>query len=339
MMRHFKPYEAAVRHGGGLRAAAHAYPDAPKPWLDLSTGINPVPWTGVRAPDESLNALPDPVDILELERLAGGTFGIGPERVCAVSGAETAIRMMPLILGPSTVDIMEPTYGAHKESWRVSSMAPHAISKDQALNSGAGVLVIVNPNNPDGHLFDRDTLIKLARKRDRLGQWLIVDESFIGCALHASIASQDIEHLIVLRSFGKFFGLAGLRLGFMVAHPKLKAKMRGLTGDWPISTEAMVIGRAAYADKIWQSQTALRLQQDSQALDQALITAGFEIMGGTTLFRLVRSDRAQVWFEHLCQHGILTRPFDYAPDTLRFGVPTSETLPRLIKALEVGPCR
>lgn len=328
------PHKASIRHGGGLMAAAKAYPYAPLPWLDLSTEINPVPWCGLRADEDQLNRLPDPVELLELEAVAASVFETSKERVCAVSGAETAIRLLPLILGPVTVDIVEPTYGAHRESWRVSSMAPNAIGPDQIFASRADVLVIVNPNNPDGRLFDRDELEQLACQRSRMGQWLIVDEAFIECSPEASVAGLDIDHLIVLRSFGKFYGLAGLRLGFMVANPVLKTRLRGLTGDWPVSAEAMVMGRAAYTDTAWREATNLRLKTDAKKLDKVLLNAGFKSVGGTSLFRLVHSNDARVWFLHLCEQGILTRPFDYAPDTLRFGVPTSETLPRLVQALE-----
>lgn len=328
------PHKASIRHGGGLMAAAKAYPHAPLPWLDLSTGINPVPWCGLRADEGHLNRLPDPLELLALEAVAASVFETSKQRVCAVSGAETAIRLLPLILGPVTVDIVEPTYGAHSESWRASSMAPNAIGPDQIFASRADVLVIVNPNNPDGRLFGKDVLEHLARQRSRMGQWLIIDESFIECSPEASVAGLDLDHLIVLRSFGKFYGLAGLRLGFMVASPVLKTRLRSLTGDWPVSAEAMVMGRAAYADTAWRKATSLRLKTDADNLDKALLNAGFKPIGGTSLFRLARSDDARGWFSHLCEQGILTRPFDYAPDTLRFGVPTSETLPRLVQAFE-----
>ncbi|MEG2313970.1 threonine-phosphate decarboxylase CobD, partial [Brevundimonas sp.] len=314
------PHKASIRHGGGLMAATKAYPHAPLPWLDLSTGINPVPWCGPRADIDGLNRLPDPCRLIALEAEAARVFGASTEQVCAVSGAETAIRLLPLILGPVTVDIVEPTYGAHQESWRASSMAPNAIGPDQIFASRADVLVIVNPNNPDGRLFDKDTLEQLARQRSRMGQWLIVDESFIECAPEASVAGLDIDQLIVLRSFGKFYGLAGLRLGFMIASPVLKARLRALTGDWPVSAEAIVMGHAAYADTAWRETTRLRLNTDAEGLDEVLWNSGFEPLGGTCLFRLVRSDDAREWFSHLCDQGILTRPFDYAPDWLRFGV-------------------
>lgn len=333
-MKHaLMPHEASIRHGGGLRVAAKAYRDAPLPWLDLSTGINPVPWCSGRADVVSLNRLPDPLELLDLEAVAGASFGARPERVCAVAGAETAIRLLPLILGPVTVDIVEPTYGAHKESWRVSSMAPNAIEAEQIFSSRADVLVIVNPNNPDGRLFDKTTLLQLARQRSRAGQWLIVDESFIECAPENSIADQEIDQLIVLRSFGKFYGLAGLRLGFMVAGADLKKRLRAFTGDWPVSAEAVVMGLAAYADTAWQNATRQRLEADARKLDMALWNSGFAPIGGTSLFRLVRSEDTSGWFAHLCNHGILTRPFEYAPDTLRFGVPSAEALPRLVTAL------
>lgn len=178
----------ATRHGGGLMKAAAAYPDAPQPWLDLSTGINPEPWRGPRATEAELNRLPDPGALAALETAAASAFGGAPERTAAVAGAETAIRLLPLLLGVRSVEIVGPTYGAHAEAWRAAGVATRLIAPDQAATSQAGVLVIVNPNNPDGRLTRRADLIAMARERSAAGRWLVVDESFIECAPGDSVS-------------------------------------------------------------------------------------------------------------------------------------------------------
>lgn len=324
----------ATRHGGGLMRAAAAYPDAPRPLLDLSTGINPEPWRGPRAAEAELNRLPDPGALVALETAAALAFGAAPERTAATAGAETAIRLLPLLLGVRSVEIVGPTYGAHAEAWRAAGVATRLIAFDQAATSQAGVLVIVNPNNPDGRLTRRADLIAMARERSAAGRWLVVDESFIECAPDDSVSDLAEPGLIVLRSFGKFYGLAGVRLGFMLAAPDLISRLRALLGDWPVGADALTMGRGAYADAAWRARTEATLSERAARLDEQLTQAGFDIVGGTSLFRMTRTPHAARWFQHLCRAGILTRPFDHTPDALRFGVPTERDLPRLARALE-----
>ncbi|WEK59218.1 MAG: threonine-phosphate decarboxylase CobD [Candidatus Brevundimonas phytovorans] len=324
----------ATRHGGGLMRAAAAYPDAPRPWLDLSTGINPEPWRGPRAAEAELNRLPDPGALVALETTAAAAFGATTDRTAAVAGAEAAIRLLPLLLGVRSVEIVGPTYGAHAEAWRAAGVATRLIAPDQAAASQAGVLVIVNPNNPDGRLTRRADLIAMARERSAAGRWLVVDESFIECAPDDSVSDLAEPGLIVLRSFGKFYGLAGVRLGFMLAAPDVISRLRALLGDWPVGADALIMGRGAYADSRWRRRTEAALADRADRLNDLLVHAGFQIIGGTSLFRMTRTPHAARWFQHLCRAGILTRPFDHTPDGLRFGVPTERDLPRLARALE-----
>lgn len=331
-----RPHREAIRHGGGLRAAALAYPEAPQPWLDMSTGINPVPYQGQAATEQSRNRLPDPLELAALEKVAAQYFGTTADRVAAAAGAETIIRLLPVLLGRLTVDIVGPTYGAHAESWQASHLAPHIIPASQAQSSAADALVIVNPNNPDGHIFSAEALRAILHEREKLGRWLIIDESFAECAPEISMAATSSRQLIVLRSFGKFFGLAGLRLGFAVASPEFKSSLRNLTGDWPVSADAITFGTQAYGDKPWSKRTLSDLHMQAQQLDELLVKAGFEIAGGTCLFRLARHERANDWFHHLCHRGILVRPFDHTNNVLRFGLPPSADINRLSAALESG---
>lgn len=331
-----RPHKEAIRHGGGLRAASIAHPEVSGPWLDLSTGINPVPYKGVAAKLSERSRLPDPLELSALETVAAAFFGTSSERVAAAAGAETIIRLLPVLLGRVTVDIVGPTYGAHAEAWQAAFLAPHIIHRDQALSSRSDVLIIVNPNNPDGHVFSHSELASILKKREAQGRWLVVDESFGECSPEASLAEVASERLIVLRSFGKFFGLAGVRLGFAIASPAFKASLRTLTGDWPVSADAIALGRQAYDDTAWSGTTLVKLEKQSARLDKALTRSGFEVVGGTCLFRLARHEQAHRWFWQLCRSGILTRPFDHTPDVLRFGLPAPKDFQRLEQALEAG---
>jgi len=325
----------AYRHGGRLREAAAAFPRAPTPWLDLSTGINPQPWRGPRAAWSDLARLPDPAEIADLERIAASVFGVeDSRRVLATAGAEAGLRLLPAVIGEAEVAIVSPTYSGHETAWRLAERPVAAVSLEVALETAASMLVIVNPNNPDGGRIERPALLELATSRSRNGLWTVVDESFVEATPELSVAGATIERLIVLRSFGKFYGLPGVRLGFIIAEPIVVERLQALQGDWPISADAVAIGRAAYLDETWRVQTRERLERDAHALDQLLAAYGLTVIGGTSLFRLTSTLGARALFEGLCEQGILTRPFPDAEDRLRIGVPREADLARLAAALE-----
>jgi cobalamin biosynthetic protein CobC len=308
------------RHGGRLAAARAAFPDAPSPWLDLSTGINPRPYPAPRAARGDLGRLPDPERLGRVEALAAAAFGAIPGRVAAVPGSEAAIRLLPRLLAAPTVAIGHPTYSSHADAWRAAGAQVVAEAAD------AEALAAVNPNNPDGRTTPRAELLASAQRR-----WTVVDEAFADTDPALSVAGEAGGRLIVLRSFGKFYGLPGLRLGFVIAAPKLLAGVRAAFGDWPVSADALAAAEAAYADKDWSAQARARLAADARRLDALLTAAGLKIVGGTSLFRLAETPDAAALFVHLAQAGILCRPFD-DPRRLRFGLPGSPAAWARLKA-------
>ncbi|MBI1682945.1 threonine-phosphate decarboxylase CobD [Caulobacter hibisci] len=315
-------------HGGRLAAARARFPDAPAPWLDLSTGINPRPYPIPPPALEEWGRLPDPTDLARLETLAAGAFGVDdPDRVVAVAGSEAAIRLLPWFLPHDRVALAPPTYASHAAAWRAAGteIVGHPGPDD--------LRVLVNPNNPDGAALPAKHVLAL------LVSPLVVDEAFVECEPALSVAAQagapGYERLIVLRSFGKFYGLAGLRLGFVICCPSVARLLREALGDWPLSVPALAAGLAAYPDKAWADATRTRLAGDAARLDALLAGAGFEIIDGTSLFRLTRATDAPARFEALAHAGILTRPFDHDPSLLRFGLPgTDADWARLTAALE-----
>ncbi len=322
------PHIGAFRHGGRLHEAMAAYPDAPWPWLDLSTGINPAPWPGPRAPDKALTRLPDPRDLARLEVTAAKAFGVAdPARVVAIAGAEAGLRLLVGLLHGQAA-LVGPIYGGHTEAWGDRGMA--VPSADEA----ADILVLVNPNNPDGRRIERAELTALAQARSAAGRWTIVDESFGEVAPELGVADLEIERLIVLRSFGKFYGLPGARLGFLILNNELALKVRAMIGDWPASADALTLGLGAYADVTWQATTRAFLASEAQALDALLTQAGLTVLGGCDLFRWVEAEDAHGLFARLCARGVLTRPFATLPDRLRFGSPLRRDFNRLSEALQ-----
>lgn len=336
--------EAFTRHGGRLAAAQAAWPDARRPWIDLSTGVNPLAYPAPRATRAERARLPDPAWLAELEAVAAQAFGAAPERVAAVPGVEAAIRLLPALLGARTVTIATPTYGSHADAWMAAG------AELRPAGERAEAVVVVNPNNPDGRVTAPTALTDLLGLHPPLipanagmsggdedasgaGGWLIVDESFVETAPALSIAGVEHPRLVVLRSFGKFYGLPGLRLGFVVAASAVIARLRTLLGDWPVSADAIAAGLAAYADSAWLARTRQRIAREAARLDAALVDAGFSIVGGTSLFRLASSPNAPARFASLCRAGVLTRPFAEHPTWLRFGLPHPSARKRVFAAL------
>ncbi|MHB8285166.1 MAG: threonine-phosphate decarboxylase CobD [Caulobacteraceae bacterium] len=322
-----------AEHGGRLALAATHYPEAPKPWIDLSTGVNPKPYPAPRASRLSRMRLPEPQDLAALEAAAALCFGVAPERVCATPGLEIAIQHLPGLLAAPAVCIASPTYASHDQAWRRAG-AVVAHGGLDSLASAAHSVVLVNPNNPDGQTLSAPQVLGLAERLNQHDGWLVVDEAFVETAPELSVAAHAGGRLVVLRSFGKFYGLAGLRLGFVLAEPALIAALRERLGAWPISVDAMAAGVSAYRDRAWAEETRRRLNRDVVRMDSALFRAGFHLVGGTSLFRLAQAPDAPARFERLAEAGVLVRPFAYQPTWLRFGMPPAAAWARVEAALE-----
>lgn len=325
------PMPHAVGHGGRLLDAQAAFPAAPTPWLDLSTGISPWAWNGPRAKRDALRRLPDPADLRALERAAAACFGVEPHRVIATGGAEAGIGLLAATLALSDVDIVSPTYSGHAQAWSAAGARVRpALDPDGSRAAG---LIVVNPNNPDGRTWARADLLRLAADRSARGAWTLVDEAFVDTDPRLSLADARIDHLLVLRSFGKFYGLAGARLGFVIAPPPLTDTLRSRLGAWPVSADAIALGSGAYADRAWADGQRSRLGHAAARLDRLLGRFGFQVVGGTSLFRLTMSGDAGRRFTRLCEQGVLTRPFVHDPAALRFGLPGPRDWSRLAAAL------
>lgn len=323
-------------HGGRLAEARAHYGGAADEWLDLSTGINPCPWPGQADLVPDWQRLPDPRDLARLEVLAAGYFGVASELCCAVPGSELGLRLLADLLALPGCHV-PPCYGSHAGAFTVS----RAVAGPEEVPLAPHVTVLANPNNPDGTVHDRADLrawLEASRARDG---WLVVDEAFADAQPALSVAPwvEESERLIVLRSFGKFFGLAGARLGFVLAPVAVLARLRQRLGDWPISAGALDLGLGAYADAGWIADMRAALPARATALDAVLRRHGLRPFGSCSLFRLVESDDAGACFESLARGRILTRPFADRPTWLRFGLPADEAELARLDATLAGMAR
>lgn len=315
----------SVDHGGDLAAARRAFPGAPEPWLDLSTGVNPNPYPLPDLPAEAWARLPDRAGLARLERAAAARYcAPAGKEVVAAPGAQALIQILPRLLRAERVGILGITYGEYEQVWRAAGAEIVLADRLDQL-AACDVAVVVNPNNPDGRLLAPDELAACAQAMARGGGALLVDEAFIDAAPEgASLVPILPDAAIVLRSFGKIYGLAGLRLGFAVLQQKDAGKLRAMLGPWAVSGPAIEIGAAALADEAWLKATVADLAARAGSLDRILIGHGFALLGGAPLFRLAGHPRAALLFEALGRQGVLVRRFRARPDWLRFGLPADE---------------
>lgn len=307
-----------VLHGGDLGEAMRRFPDAPRPWLDLSTGINLVPYPLPDLPADLWTRLPSRADHDALIEAAAARYGVkDPSTIVAAPGTQALIQLLPRLWPKSKVAVVGPTYEEHEVSWRRQGHTVRIIGQASEAQDEE-VLIVVNPDNPTGRLTAPSEL-----RAPRL--LTVVDEAFADFLPDSASLAGDLPgNAIVLASFGKAYGLGGVRLGFAIAKREIAARLREELGPWAVSGPALKIGRAALSDEAWLQNAARRLTDDGRRLDELLRAAGFAVLGGTPLFRFTRHDDAPGMVQHLGRHGIHVRAFFLAPDRLRFGLPGDE---------------
>ncbi|OIR18314.1 threonine-phosphate decarboxylase [mine drainage metagenome] len=311
-----------LEHGGRLHRAAQQYGVEEANWLDLSSGINPVGWPIPAIPGEVWLRLPQEDDGLD----AAAKEYFGTTELLAVSGSQAAIQALPMLRPPARVALVAPSYAEHAHAWRRHGHQVSSVPAAEILQAGmsAQVVVIVNPNNPSGKLFGIDELLSLHAQLAARGGWLVVDEAFMDATPEHSLASFcPRPGLIVLRSLGKFFGLAGARVGFVLAEPDVLMPLAELLGPWPVAAPSRYAATLALRDSAWQCATREALPPAAQRLAELLRTADLTPSGGCALFQWVYCADAVRIHERLAQQGILTRLFD-APPSVRFGLPSEE---------------
>jgi cobalamin biosynthesis protein CobC len=323
---------APLLHGGDLASARRQFPDAPEPFLDLSIGINPHAYPIPRLAPEAFKRLPEPDALERLAATAVVAYG-APSGAHVTPASGTQIMLVP----PGCAAVLGPTYAEHA---RAAALVGHDVEevREIARLRDATLAIVVNPNNPDGRVVERKALLALAASLAQQDGLLVLDEAFMDASPGKQSLCPDVDagNIVVLRSFSKFFGLAGLRLGFAVAATNITARLQARLGPWAASGPAIAVGEVALADWTWQQQTRARLAADAHRLEQILIDAGFTVVGGTPLFRLVRTPDARDYFDRLGRAGILVRRFNEQPQWLRFGLPGDEAAwQRLCAAL--GP--
>lgn len=313
-------------HGGDLDAARQAFPDAPAPWIDLSTGINPNPYPVPELASEVWTRLPQSGAERALRCAAARRYGAAnPEMIAAAPGTQALLQIIPRMFAPANVAILSPTYAEHAASWRLAGHDVREVTELDCVKS-ANVVVVVNPNNPTGRVFAAEELCAIAHDLSDRGATLIVDEAFADVMpAGTSIVPNLPRSAIVLRSFGKMYGLPGLRLGFAIACEETIANIRKSLGAWPVSGPALAVGTEALSDDDWLDTARATLIDASRRLQALLQENALHVVGGTPLFQLASHPMARTIADALGRSGIYVRRFPERPEWLRFGVPGAET--------------
>ena len=312
-----------LEHGGALRAAATRYRIPLSDWLDVSTGINPQGWPVPPIPATVWQRLPEAGD--GLEDAAAAYYGT--PYLLPVAGSQAAIQALPLLREQGRVGVLHPGYAEHAYAWRRAGHEVEALAVE-ALNRAVDrleALVLIHPNNPAGQRFDQATLLDWRARLAARGGWLVVDEAFMDATPEDSLASYiGLPGLIVLRSLGKFFGLAGARMGFALAEPTLLERLREALGPWTVSGPARWVATQALNDREGQARMRVELHRSGRRLADLLKRQRLPVAGGTALFQWVPLPEAEFWQDALARRGILVRGFSDPPG-LRFGLPGVES--------------
>lgn len=316
-----RPVTGKPAHGGDLGAAEELFPGARQPWIDLSTGINPLSYPLPALPAEAWTRLPSKAALDACLAAARRAYRLPTtSAVIAAPGTQILIEMLPVLAKPGAkVAVLGPTYQEHGRAW---ARAGFAVTEGPDAGD-ADIVIVVNPNNPDGRIVPPAALAEWGEALHRRGGFLVVDEAFADFTPEASLVPQRPAGTVILRSFGKTYGLAGLRLGFAMGDAAAMASLADRLGPWCVSGPALAAGAVALADTAWLEAARAARLADAARLDGLIGRVG-RVVGGTALYRLLEAPDAPALFERLGRAGLYVRRFADRPRLLRFGLPPDE---------------
>lgn len=321
-----------LEHGGNITAASLKFGIPLADWLDLSTGINPDSYPIPEIPPAVWQKLP--IDDDGLIEAACAYYGC--QFALPTAGSQAALQTLPKLRSPSKVAMLSPMYNEHAQAWRRCGhdVRPFSGRPDNAILENADVVLICNPNNPTATRFSTTDLLDWHAQLAKRAGWLVVDEAFMDATPEHSIAQYaHLEGLFVLRSFGKFFGLAGARVGFLLANAYWLNKAQEIIGPWALTGASRFIAQQALRDQAWQQGAREQLSSSSQRLAALLHAHGLKPVAGTALFQFVPTLQATAWHQHLAAQGIWVRLFTEF-SALRFGLPPEHGWATLEAALK-----
>ncbi len=335
-------FDRVLEHGGDLCGAAARFRIPVEQWIDISTGISPWSWPVPAIPPSVWRNLPQADE--QLERAAAGYYRCSRESLLAVPGSQYALQFTPALLPRGRVAMPTRGYAEHRLAWRTAGHQivdyhDRAVLANLVNDAAVEHAVVINPNNPTGELLPRQSLEALHRQLQENGGWLVLDEAFVDASPQESLAPLcPAPGLIVYRSIGKFFGLAGIRLGFLLAPPALCHELATRMPPWLVSQAARWIGERALADNNWQDVQRNRLgttaTQWRRALQGRVPALEFT---GTALFATGAgaTGYCRALYLALARRAVLVRLIDDSNghSMLRFGLPAPEEFERTLRLI------
>lgn len=317
----------SVRHGGNIDEAALEFSVPKENWIDLSTGINPYAYPLENLSERIWQVLPEKGALEALKEAATQCYGLAKaEHVLPVAGTQALLQVLPhLFEKPKRVRVLGPTYKEHAACWARAGHDVREIDDLVKARQDSDILIIVSPNNPTGRIIAPEMLLELAQEKAQQDGLLIVDGAFMDVDPQSDISSwTGLKGLMILRSFGKFYGLAGLRLGFALCEGEINERLTHGLGPWSVSGPALEIGRRALLDRDWQNKTKAELANRAARLDDILNQNSVTVKGGCSLFRFCKLKGVNDFYRFMGREGVLIRTFDDVADHVRIGLPGNE---------------
>lgn len=322
-----------IQHGGNLLQAIEEFGGNQEDWLDLSTGISPYTIDLPEFHQDVWRRLPDPKYVKLLEGKAK-EFYQTKSNCLAVPGSQFAIQHLSKVVD-GEIGILEPTYGEYAASFVRNGKSYTSLENISDIGNASSV-ILANPNNPDGRIYTSQELLKLAVQLSERNGYLVVDEAFMAIDDPNSLLNEvdATTNVVILRSIGKFFGLAGIRLGFVFSSEKFRAKLAAYLGPWAVTGPALAIADHIFANRFIANELKQKISVRHQQMGEILEQSGLQIVGKNDLFFLIRHPKANALHISLKQQKVLTRIFDYNSDWIRIGLTAnSNEDERLLKAI------
>ena len=250
-------------------------------------------------------------------------------RACA-EGKRKVVYPMPSYVLYRTLAALQPA-----EVVEVPYPQSYRLPVDELFAADGAVTLIATPNSPSGHIVPLDDLRELA---SRVSGVLAIDEAYVDFADYSALSlAREFDNVIILRTLSKGYSLAGLRLGFGVANPKLISGLFKVKDSYNVDALAILVGTAAIKDQDYKNACAERVKRSRSKLATDLRQVGFQVRDSQGNFLLVTppNNRATAIYQSLKQHNILVRYFNLPglDDKLRITVGTEEQNQKLLQAI------
>jgi threonine-phosphate decarboxylase len=298
-------------HGGDVDGIARTYGVSADLLIDFSANINPIGpprRTLIRLAREAtdrrvITHYPDP-DYVELRNTLARTLLVPADGLTIANGSVALIAAIVRAIAPGACVLAAPAFAEYRRALRASGcqvrLFPLTAARGFALDGDALVrvldrhrppmCVLTNPHNPSGAVTSRTEMLRVLNGARRAKTLLVVDEAFIDYAPTETLVTEAVrsEHLAVLRSVTKFYGMPALRVGYAVSSSRLAGRISAQLPPWPVTTLAASAATEAVQDHGYARRTLASVAEQRRWLSQALGTIGVTVYPSAANFLLLQ---------------------------------------------------